>query len=316
MPKSTKSIFDTKAAALATVLEKIGIDSTAENDVVVSIIEGLTEDEKSTILVKDSMERLVEETLAILDLKKSGKSVWHALGKTNFLGNWFDVRPDVLVPHPATEVFILFIVSILQGLGRQPSIGIEVGLGTGVIAISLLERFPSLRMIGSDISSAALDNARVNSIKRLGTGSDRLLIESCDSEFEILQPFVRAGVAEKSLSLIVTNPPYLLPTDEISVDYRTNMPSAALYSTSDDGLAIYRELAEIGLRWLAPHGVICLEARTARANAVVELFKSLGYQVSCVDKASVSRDTSLDLMSATNAQRQFKNHRYIAAWIA
>jgi len=144
---------------------------------------------------------------------------------------------------------------------------VDVGTGSGAIAVALAHELPGARIAAIDVSEAALDLARENA-KRNG-GAERI---------RFLQDDLLAPVASETFDFVVSNPPYV-PTsdlDSLSVEVREYEPGLALFA-GEDGLEIHRRLIPDAFGVLAPGGFIVLEMGSGQSEAVGSLLAAAGF---------------------------------------
>jgi release factor glutamine methyltransferase len=186
------------------------------------------------------------------------------LGTREFYGRSFRVTPDVLDPRADTETLIGAALGLVKGKG--PLRILDLGTGSGAIAVTLLAELPEASAVASDLSAAALAVAKSNA-EALGVAGRASFVQS--NWFE--------GIDGK-FDLIVSNPPYI-PLGEIAglaPDVRVFDPARAL-DGGPDGLEAYRRLASGAGSHLAPQGHIILEIGAGQENAVNNLFKEQGF---------------------------------------
>lgn len=193
---------------------------------------------------------------ALIQRRASGEPTQHLTGKQEFWGLEFEVTPDVLIPRPETEHLIEVALDRLAlRAGRSPLITgngltlVDVGTGSGCIAIALAKELPDATIYATDISAAALDVARRNAA-RLGF-ADRIRFLASNL-FEALSP-VR-------FDLIVSNPPYVGrgAAKTLAREVREHEPEVALYG-GEGGYEFYAELVAQSHEFLKPGGLLVLE---------------------------------------------------------
>ncbi len=194
----------------------------------------------------------------------------HLLGSQEFYGLDFEVSPDVLIPRHDTEVLVS------EALARQPGARsvLDIGTGSGCIAIALQKQLSQSTVTATDISGAALAVARRNA-SRLG------------SSIEFLPGSLFLPVSGRRFDLIVSNPPYI-PTVDIAAlepEVRDYDPRAALDGGSD-GLDIYRVLIPSAAEYLNPEGWLLVEIGIDQANDIEHLFRCSG----CYNEPIIARD--------------------------
>jgi release factor glutamine methyltransferase len=205
-------------------------------------------------------------------------------GTREFYGRAFTVTPDVLIPRPETEGLIDAALEHLrttsattrQSMNQQgtehrstphtsthhsvrgcPVLVLDVGTGSGCLAVTLALEVPAARLVATDTSAAALDVARANAA-RLGTG-DRVTFVQCSWLAGLTGPF----------DVIVSNPPYVPDGLRASLapEVATWEPHGALFAGAD-GLDAYRAIAPLAARALAPDGALVCEIGEGHADAV------------------------------------------------
>ncbi|MEM9228806.1 MAG: peptide chain release factor N(5)-glutamine methyltransferase [Pseudomonadota bacterium] len=197
---------------------------------------------------------------AAVAARARGKPVAQIIGVREFWGREFRVTEDVLDPRPETETLIETALA-----GAPADRILDLGTGSGILAISLLAEWPDARAVAVDLSAAALEVAAVNAdIHRV---TDRIDLRHGDW----FQP------VEGGFDLIISNPPYIAAAEIQSLDrdVRDWEPHLAL-SPGSDGLAAYRELSANVSRYLNLQGLVILECGHQQAKAVAELFQGVG----------------------------------------
>jgi release factor glutamine methyltransferase len=224
----------------------------------------------------------------LLDRRFAGEPIQYITGETEFFGLPFRVTPDVLIPRPETEHLVEAALALAKTL-RAPSIPrslrngwdtetlhppeqavrvVDIGTGSGAIAVALAHSLPRARITAIDLSPAALEIAEENA-RRNGV-ADRIRFLRGD----LLEP-----VARESFDFVVSNPPYVPETDRpgLSVEVRDYEPAMALFA-GNDGLDIYRRLIPAALRVLRSGGVILLEIGFGEQEAVSHLLAESGFE--------------------------------------
>lgn len=182
----------------------------------------------------------------------------HILGSQEFCGLEYIVNSDVLIPRPDTEVLVA------AALKRVPDAAtvLDIGTGSGCVAISLAKSLANAVVTATDISAAALAVASLNAAKN-------------SAAIEFLVGSLFDPVADRCFDLIVSNPPYI-PTAEINhldQEVRDFDPRAALDGGAD-GLQIYRQLIPAAVKYLNQGGWLLVEVGIGQAKDVAELFNS------------------------------------------
>lgn len=217
----------------------------------------------------------------------NGEPVQYVVGEAEFYGRRFIVRPGVLIPRPETEELCQWILSSLDA---SPFLGkasvLDIGTGSGCIAVTLAAELPEASVSAWDISEAALAIAREN--------ADRLGIPVKFEKQDILHyslpteedPFSAVAMkdAEPSgdgapFSLIVSNPPYVCRSEATQMEPHVleHEPHEALFVPDGDALLFYRVIARLGLQLLQPGGWLYFEINPLYADDLVSLMKEMGY---------------------------------------
>ena len=185
-------------------------------------------------------------------------------GRTLFLGREFWVAPGVLIPRPETEELVELMLKEIPADARI----LDVGTGSGCIAISLAKELPDALVTAWDVSPEALSVARANARK--------LQANVRFVEYDVLACQVdEAGLYD----VIVSNPPYV--TEAEKADMEPNVlqwePSLALFVPDDDPLRFYRRIAVLGRDMLADGGRLYFEINRAYGREMVEMLRTMGY---------------------------------------
>lgn len=200
----------------------------------------------------------------------------HILGTQEFFGLEFEVSPDVLIPRHDTETLIE------EALARKPDARsiLDIGTGSGCIAVALAGQLPGAAVTAIDISEAALVVARRNA-------------DNNGVNIEFLHGSLFAPFAGRSFDLIVSNPPYIPSADieGLEPEVRDGEPRGALDGGAD-GLDIYRTLIPAAALYLNPGGWLLVELGAGQAPAVARMFRECGCYaepVIAADPAGIER---------------------------
>ena len=193
-----------------------------------------------------------------------GEPIQYITGETEFYGLPFRVTRDVLIPRPETEHLVEKVLELAAGI-HEPHI-VDVGTGSGCIAVTLAHHLPHAQITAIDLSAPALFLAEENA-KRNGVA------------VRFLAGDLLAPVAGETFDLIVSNPPYVPNADraQLSVEVRDYEPAMALFA-GDDGLEIYRSLIPAAFDTLNPSGFAVLEIGYGQSSAIAELLARSGFE--------------------------------------
>ena len=206
-----------------------------------------------------------EENLqSILRRLLSFEPIQYVQGFTGFLSRRFFVTPAVLIPRPETEELVQ---RIIEETGAGASV-LDVGTGSGCIAISLALSLPEAKVEAWDVSMEALEVAMHNA-EQLHAHVDFCLKDMLTCQWE----------GDSRYDIIVSNPPYVLEQERTTmapnvVDYE---PELALFVPDDDPLLFYRKIGEMGRQALKPEGRLYFEINRTQGIAVKQLLEAQGY---------------------------------------
>ncbi len=199
----------------------------------------------------------------------SGKPLSYVTGCKEFFSLRFEVSPDVLVPRPETEVLVERAISFARGSPGEFRRLLDLGTGSGCIAIALARHLPEAHIAAGDLSAEALAVARRNA-ERHGV-SARIDFRESD--------LAGAWVGEEPFDLVVSNPPYigLDEAESLPRNVRDFEPPLALFAGAD-GLAVLRRLAHESRTVVRPGGRLLTEVSHRQSSAVRELFSQAGWR--------------------------------------
>jgi release factor glutamine methyltransferase len=203
---------------------------------------------------------------ALVNERSTRKPLQHITGRQWFWQHEFVVTPDVLIPRPETELIVETSLDLLRSVD-QPTI-VDVGTGSGCIALALALERPDATVLGTDISSEALRIATINR-QRLGLERVRLL------EGDLLEP-VRDLAGR--IDLVASNPPYVDEADPLPPEVRDHEPRIALFPPGGP-TSLYGPLAAAAAGVLRPGGFLVLEIGAGQEAEVTRLCESAGLRV-------------------------------------
>ena len=236
-------------------------------------------------MVIEKSRRLTESEMyfiqrSLMRLKRQ-EPLQYIIGSTNFFGYDFKVDPSVLIPRPETEELVDWILKNNKELNRQISI-LDIGTGSGCIAISLKKNLNNAEVYAVDISTEALKIA-IDNATSLNADIDIEQLDILDEEACEFMP---------NFDIIVSNPPYVTPEDREKmqpnvVDYE---PSLALFVEEDDPLLYYREVISFSHDHLNKGGSLYFECNESNANQVAGMLKTNGFKDVQVRKDMQGKD--------------------------
>jgi len=219
--------------------------------------------------IEESKEKKIKEYLS---LRKSGTPIHYILKEREFMGMDFLVEESVLIPRPDTEILVEELIKELKESNlkeKKDLLGIEIGPGSGIIAISLLKEFSNLKIIACDINPSAIELTRKNSIRH-GV-KDRLDVRE-GSLFHKIEGNIK-------VDFIVSNPPYIKKDviKTLQIEIREHEPLDAL-DGGEDGLDFYRAIVRDGSNFLNKGGIMAFEIGYDQGEAVKTIMNGSGYE--------------------------------------
>jgi release factor glutamine methyltransferase len=192
--------------------------------------------------------------------------VAYLLGEREFYGRTFVVSPAVLIPRPETEDLVDAALALLAADAARPARVLDIGTGSGCLAITLALERPDIDVIATDVSRDALAMARANAARH-----------GVDARVEFREAAL-AGDLVDAVDLIVTNPPYVPARDRdaLSPDVRDYEPPLALFG-GEDGLDVIRALVPHAVHALRRGGWLVMEIGQGQAAAVEDIVRHAGF---------------------------------------
>jgi len=203
---------------------------------------------------------------ALIERRMTGEPIQYITGESEFYGLPFHVTREVLIPRPETEHLVEKALE-LAACFQAPRI-VDVGAGSGAIAVALACKLPQAAVTAIDLSSSALTIARENAERNGVSGGIRFL------RGDLLAP-----VKEERFEIVVSNPPYVSAGDRagMAVEVREFEPALALFA-GIDGLDVYRRLIPSAFTSLAPGGFLALEIGFGQEQAIARLLMDAGFE--------------------------------------
>lgn len=218
---------------------------------------------------KPVSEEIEKDFEKLLDGRVSGVPIAYLTGVQEFMGLSFQVNPDVLIPRPDTEILVETIMNQNQDLSDLSIL--DIGTGSGAIALSLAKLMNRVSVTAVDISKGALATASENA--RLLEVTQKVTFVEADI-LKGLQP-----EHYERYDILVSNPPYIPTTDidGLQIEVAVHEPRGAL-DGGTDGLDFYRKIAADGLKYLVKTGRLYFEVGHDQSGQVMAIMKQLGYE--------------------------------------
>lgn len=266
--KTIKDVFENYKSVLKSIYDANEIEA-----ITLLVINKICNLSKAKIKAFPEIEispQQIDELTNILEELKRGKPVQYILGKTEFYGLPFNVNPSVLIPRPETEELVEWVIELVGPSKLAVGSILDIGTGSGCIAISLKKNLPQFSVSAIDISPEALQtaasNAKLNNVDIQFIKADIL---NLNSEIEIPKP-----------EIIVSNPPYVTLHDKTKM--HTNVidfePHTALFVPENDPLIFYKAIADFAITNLTESGVLFLEINESYGNETVELLAAKDFK--------------------------------------
>lgn len=250
------------------------------------ILPYITKRQYVSLMLDDTADIDDIQLVAVIDRLKRFEPIQYIVGEEEFFGLTFKVTPDTLIPRPETEELVELILAENKDSNPAASI-LDIGTGSGCIAISVAKYMPDAQMAAWDISEGALavakNNAQINDVK-----VDFDLVD-------VLGDFPDS----KKFDIIVSNPPYVMDSekDDMAVNVLEYEPHSALFVPDNKALMFYERIADIGRELLNPGGKLYFEINRAKGQEMIDMLEGKGYK-----NIRVVRDIS-------------KNDRIVVAYI-
>ena len=217
------------------------------------------------LIIKENEElpqEIVEKFFNFVEKRANRIPVAYITGEKEFYGLPFKVEKDVLIPRPETEILVEEVLKRIKNI-KNP-VGIEVGIGSGCISISLLKNKPDLKMIATDISEKAVKIAKENA-----------KIHKVDKRLFIIKTDKLKGVKGK-YDFIVSNPPYIPQNEYESLQPEVKKEPKEALIAKDEGLEFYKDIISEGYKLLKENGFFAFEVGYNQAEKVEKLLQKKG----------------------------------------
>jgi release factor glutamine methyltransferase len=277
---AAKTLFNQLVSEITSVYEENEAKS-----IVYLLLEHYLKLSKTDIFLDKNISQAFDFQDIIIRLKAQ-EPVQYIIGETEFYGRKFKVTPDTLIPRPETEELVQLTVISYQSDGEplpnnnKPRI-LDIGTGSGCIAISLACELPDAQVYAYDISEEALKIAKENA----QTNGANVIFEKVN----ILEPFT---IHRLPFTIIVSNPPYVMNAEKAEMERNVleYEPHLALFVEDDDPLIFYQKIAEFAFKNLIKKGLCVVEINQAFGLETAELFWNQGFSEVEVIKDMFGKD--------------------------
>jgi release factor glutamine methyltransferase len=264
--KTIKEVFTIFKQNLAAIY-----DAQETEAITLMVLTEILNSSKSTIKAFPENELTLtqqEEVNNMLTQLKTGKPLQYALGYAEFYSLKFIVNPSVLIPRPETEELVQWAIESVGSERLAVGSVLDIGTGSGCIAISLKKNLPNVAVSAIDISVYALQIAKENA-----------KLNEVEVDF-IQDDILNSKLKTQNLQLIISNPPYVTLEDKTRM--HTNVtdfePHTALFVPENDPLLFYKAIADFAVDNLAANGLLFFEINESLGKETVALLESKGFR--------------------------------------
>lgn len=238
-------------------------EARAITDYVLDVCFGLSKADIMCGAVEEMTAEKTAELNKIFGRLMEGEPVQYVLGRAEFCGRWFSVRPGVLIPRPETEELCAWITADSKASG-SPKV-LDIGTGSGCIAITLQLDMPESKVTAWDISADALDVARENA-QQLGANVNFVKLDALNAK------------PEGEWDVIVSNPPYICEKEkkDMAVNVLEHEPHKALFVPDADPLLFYRAITRLAVQTLSKGGRLYFEINPIYADDTCHMMRAEG----------------------------------------
>lgn len=238
-------------------------EARAITDYVLDVCFGLSKVDILCGAVEEMTAEKTAELNKIFGRLMEGEPVQYVLGRAEFCGRWFSVRPGVLIPRPETEELCAWITADSKA-SASPKV-LDIGTGSGCIAITLQLDMPESKVTAWDISADALDVARENA-QQLGANVNFVKQDALNAK------------PEGEWDVIVSNPPYICEKEkkDMAVNVLEHEPHTALFVPDADPLLFYRAITRLAVQTLSKGGRLYFEINPIYADDTCRMMRAEG----------------------------------------
>jgi release factor glutamine methyltransferase len=203
-----------------------------------------------------------------------GEPLQYVLGQADFFGLKFKVSPAVLIPRQETEELVAWVLEYLKTERKPGQALLDIGTGSGCIALTLKKKLPHLSVTALDVSSLALEITKENQLALLGKNTEGMELRLAD----VLQENNWANLPE--FDVVVSNPPYIpLSEKHLVPDHvQAHEPALALFVETENPLLFYDKIVEFSKIKLKKGGALFFECNEFNAPSVKKLLEEKGYR--------------------------------------
>ncbi len=202
----------------------------------------------------------------VLKRRIRGEPIQYILGKTEFMGLEFKVTPDVFIPRPETEILVEAVIDIVHSPQSTVHSILDIGTGSGCIAVSLAKYLPDAEITAIDISENAIEIAKQNAL------SNNVEINFLQSDL-----FSNCRLSTIDYGLIVSNPPYIASGEIKTLQPEIKYEPRTALDGGKDGLDFYGRIIDKAPAYLKKGGFLIMEMGFNQKDAIRNIFQKSGY---------------------------------------
>lgn len=259
--QTVKQVYEAYRNGLISIYDSN--EAEAITNLAISEITGLSKAQLKAFPDRELDAQLVTQLNQVLHELETGTPLQYILGHTEFYGLYFEVNPSVLIPRPETEELVSWIIDTVKSQSTVEQTILDIGTGSGCIAIALKYYLKNSYVSALDISAEALQTAKQNAI-----------LNKVDVDFQqanILN-LEQTNSMHEHYNIIVSNPPYVTETDKLQmhrnvIDFE---PHTALFVPENDPLLFYKAIADFAAKNLIKGGYLFFEINEAYGEQTIQ----------------------------------------------
>lgn len=260
MPVDSQELYRTLLSSLT-----LPVAESEKRAILLALLEGRLGMEPSSILAGTPVNQSAESLSEDIKRLNTGEPVQYVVGKAPFMGRWFKVTPSVLIPRPETELLAELVIT---RLGKRTSgIVLDIGTGSGCLAITIALERPDATVFASDISEDVLSVAKGNATH----------LKAAVRFFK--NDILTEELPARSLDAVVSNPPYIRQSEKPTL--ATNVvhfePELALFVPDEDPLVFHRNIAQKAMPAMNPGGLLTMEINEKLGQETLKLLETENY---------------------------------------
>jgi release factor glutamine methyltransferase len=282
-PEPEQATFRSLRDEVAALLERAGVpDPAVDAELLVGHVIGEGRGRVQALVAMDSPVEpgIRDAVLGLADRRATREPLQHITGRAPFRSLELAVGPGVFVPRPETEQVVQFAIDALRAVASPEPIGVDLGTGSGAIALAMATEVPHARIVAVENSPEAFIWAKRN-IEESGAANARIVfVDLADALPEL----------DGTVDVVISNPPYI-PADAIPRDPEVRLfdPERALYGGAD-GLDVVRAVSRTARRLLHPGGTLVLEHGELQGAEIRALLVADGWRATATHRDFTTRD--------------------------